>query len=610
VAGAVARAAAQGPLAPRGSDEEDEPTATQGPGAAGLWPESELDQAQLDKDANAVATAPEPEIDKEPLFGPPSPAAAVLSPDPYEEFARLAGEHVSATASSPLQDEAFSSPQQSELDEAAATPEDEPAMERLDEMPDAAGSRIELEIEIDLLDEEAEQSADQLTVALADDLAGDRAAEALPKDDDTGATEQLGRAGQLPGETILSEDLLAGDLLVEEPLEVAVTDDSPREHLLVEKEPTGPAAVPGSNAETAEGVGLAAPEESAQVAPEAAEWAFGERRSAARQARKPLPAALQEAVAAGAAQELGEPATALSRQASDSEAGQREGKDPGGGKKQGSAKRPGIVRRYGSAIVIVVLFLAAGGVAAGVAAFHGPVNPPTPSTAAQDQSAASNAVLTSADFPANWQFSPSKGGASSLGLGSFLLTPSLVRAWLAGNRACSADLGAVTAAMTPNVGNLTAVAWSQATTTNTLGGLWQIGDAISFHTTAAQVSTDVARMRAVLTKASARRCVARFWSASLQAQLPAGSLVMMTVSPRSLPQLSGRAVGWAMEMKGTDTLGQSSTPLRFEMTSFGVGRAQMFFAVSSKAAALPANIAGKALAKLVKATAGLDSPTA
>ncbi len=159
------------------------------------------------------------------------------------------------------------------------------------------------------------------------------------------------------------------------------------------------------------------------------------------------------------------------------------------------AKRPGVLRRYGSAIAIVLLFLAAGGVAAGIAAFRGPVNPTRPSTAAQDRAAARSAVLTAAYFPASWHVSVASNVDTAYGLGTALVTPAVVRDWLATHPACSAELGAVSAAMTPAVGNVTAVAYTQAATTNPQGGPWQIADAVAFHTSATQVSSDLAAVR-------------------------------------------------------------------------------------------------------------------
>jgi hypothetical protein len=327
---------------------------------------------------------------------------------------------------------------------------------------------------------------------------------------------------------------------------------------------------------------------------------FGERRSAARQARKPLPAALQEAVAAGAAQDRGAMASQPTS-SSGPQTAKRSKKDPkadaAGSNDPQEAKKPGVIRRYGSAIAIVVLFLAAGGVAAGVAAFHGPVTPPAPPTKAQDRAAAAGAVLGPDQLPASWHLNRAANAAASYGLGSPLVTASLVRAWVAGEQACSADLRAVAAAMTPTVGSVTAVAYSQATTRTPLGASWDIADAVAFHTDSAEVTSDLYRMQSVLSKARARDCVARFWSASLQDKMP-GYLVMMTVAPRSMPRLPGKPVGWEMEMQGTATNATSSIPLRFEITSFAAGRAEAYFAVSSDGAALPALTATRALLDL------------
>ena len=89
-------------------------------------------------------------------------------------------------------------------------------------------------------------------------------------------------------------------------------------------------------------------------------WPIGERRSVARQARKPLPAALQAAVSSNVAQvDPGESASqpVASRQPPEpteallggAGASTEAGKEPPTGKK------PGIIRRYASAIAIVLL---------------------------------------------------------------------------------------------------------------------------------------------------------------------------------------------------------------------------------------------------------------
>ena len=278
-------------------------------------------------------------------------------------------------------------------------------------------------------------------------------------------------------------------------------------------------------------------------------WLFGERRSAARQARKPLPAALQEAVAAGAAQDesaaqggSGPSAQAQRQQGTD-------GTDTGSGTGKDSSKKPGVIRRYGSAIAIVVLFLAAGGAAAAIAAVRGPVTTPVPPTAAHDRAAANRAVLVASDFPSGWQFTTGYG-ATSYGLGSPLVSPSVVSSWLTSHTGCSAAVNALSTAMTPAAGDVTALAYSQATTTNPLGGPWQIADAVAFHTNASTVRADMTRIQSLLGTPEAQRCVAGFWTTALRDTMPTGSYVMMDVAPR-VPAVPGHSLSWAMEMVGT-----------------------------------------------------------
>ncbi|MGA3353481.1 MAG: hypothetical protein ABSD85_09895 [Acidimicrobiales bacterium] len=564
VAGAVARAAAQGPLSPHGLDEEEDSDSDTGLEHSELTPET------AEADDSAVETAPGPDspvvptTEAQPTFGP-SATSADLRPEPYEEFARLADQQALGIVPPTLPDGYTSSWPPVAVATPAETAEvlsDEPT-----EKPDGGGTVPETQLEPDALDA------------------------------DTVAQAQVPRDSLF--ETTLIDDLVA---------EALVSLDSPPANLVVEEAATEASAAPDSlEAESAH--------DTEDVVIEETPFPFGERRSAARQARKPLPAALQEAVAAGAAQDLNEsgsqPAPGQSPYSPEGKPGKGDAATAtAGGKDPGNTKPPGVVRRYGSAIAIVVLFLAAGGVAAGIAAFRGPVNPPGLSTVAQDQAAANGAVLTSAEFPAAWRWSGAKSTANSFGLGSPLVTPAIVQSWLAGNKACSADLNAVTAAMTPTVGDVTAVAYSRAGTTNPLGGPWQIADAIAFHTSTGQVSSDLARMQAVLAKQRAQRCVARFWSATLQSQLPTGSLVMVTVSPRSVPQLAGKPAGWAMEMQGTETVGQTSIPLRCQISSFAAGRAQVYFVVSSRGAALPAVTAAKALNALGTRAERLRSPTA
>jgi hypothetical protein len=164
--------------------------------------------------------------------------------------------------------------------------------------------------------------------------------------------------------------------------------------------------------------------------------------------------------------------------------------------------------------------------------------------------------------------------------------------------------------MTPAVGNVTALASTQGFTTNPLGGPWQIADAVAFHTSAAEVSSDLAAMKTRLGQPESQQCVTRFWSAALRSKLPRGSTVTMTVTPRAVPTLPGRATGWAMQMSGTEVLGQNTVPLRFQITSFADGRAQVFFVVWSDAAALPGNLAKKLLLTLAARAEKLAVPGA
>jgi hypothetical protein len=164
--------------------------------------------------------------------------------------------------------------------------------------------------------------------------------------------------------------------------------------------------------------------------------------------------------------------------------------------------------------------------------------------------------------------------------------------------------------MTPAFGDVTAVAYTQASTTNPLGGLWQIADAVAFHTSPAEVKTGLATMQTLLGQPKSQQCVAQFWTAALVSPLPSGSTVTMTVSPRAVPLLAGNPTGWAMQMNGTEVVGQASLPLRFKITSFAAGRAQVFLVVSSKAAALPVKLAAGLLATLALRTEGLAAPSA
>jgi len=324
-------------------------------------------------------------------------------------------------------------------------------------------------------------------------------------------------------------------------------------------------------------------------------WPIGERRSVARQARKPLPAALQAAVSSNVAQvDPGESASqpVASRQPPEpteallggAGASTEAGKEPPTGKK------PGIIRRYASAIAIVLLFVAAGGAVAGIAAFRGPVTQPGLPTRAQDQAAADNVVLRASDFPTAWRVSKSGITASSYGIGSALVTPAIVHSWITAHPACAGDLNSLSAALTASGGTVTAVASTHATAADPLGGSWQAADVVAFHSSAAQVSTDLAAMRSLLAEPAARACINRFWSAALLAGLPRGSYLSLSVSQPPSPVLPGNPSVWVMAMGGTATVRSIALPFRFEVTSFAVGRAQVSFVTSSKLAPLPLSL--------------------
>ena len=332
-------------------------------------------------------------------------------------------------------------------------------------------------------------------------------------------------------------------------------------------------------------------------------WPIGERRSVARQARKPLPAALQAVVASDVAQtDAGEPAskpTASRQPAEPTEAllgGAAASTEATKGPDTG--KKPGVIRRYASAIAIVVLFVAAAGAAAGIAAFRGPVALPGLPTAAQDKAAANDVVLRTSDFPPSWRVYKAGFTASSYGVGSVFATPAIVGSWLTTHPACATDLNSVSAALTASDGNVTAVSSTEAASANPLGGWWQTADVVAFHTGAPQVSTDLAALRSFITGPAARACIDRFWSAAMLAGLPAGSHVSLSVSQPPIPVLPGNPPVWVMAMGGTAIVRNIASPFRFEVTSFAVGRAQVTFATSSTLAPLPFSLDQTLLAVL------------
>ena len=611
VADAVARAAAQGPLLPRGPDEEYEETSAEMAQSSALWPESP-GETPSSEEATSVLGAPiSPATDEQPTFGPPASATIEPEVDPYEEFARLAAEHAIADTAPrvhygrlPIWKPVAAPPAEEAVAETAEEAAEETAWlapaEAVDETAEEAAAETAWLAPAEAVAEAVDEAAEETAEAAAEATAWLAPAEA--------AAETAEEAAWLAPAEVVAEavDETAAEVsavLEEAPADSELQDWAPEVSAPEDLAPEVSApSTPEVESHEPETPGI---EESA--------WPFGERRSAARQARKPLPAALQEAVAAGAAQELAA-SQAASGQHTDTTDDQKGG--PGsatgttksGGKGPGTGKRPGIIRRYGSAIAIVVLFLAAGGAAAGIAAFRGAVTP-GPTTAAKDQVAANRDVLTTDNFPPSWRVSPGASAASTYGLGAPLVTHSAVRSWSAGHPACAGDVNAVSAAMTPTVGDVTAVAYTQATARNPLGGLWQIADAVAFHTSAAQVSAEMTGVRSVLAERKAQLCLVQFWSTALQAQFPSGSLVMMTVSPVVVPSLPGKPLAWAMAMSGTAIFGQTALPLSFEITSFAAGRAQVYFVVSSKSANLPNSLDARLLVTLATQAERQNSST-
>ena len=715
VADAVARAAAQGPLLPRGPDEEYEETSAEMAQSSALWPESP-GETPSSEEATSVLGAPiSPATDEQPTFGPPASATIEPEVDPYEEFARLAAEHaiadtaprvhygrlpiwkpvaappaeeaVAETAEEAAEETAWLEPAEAvaetaeepaaetawlEPAEAVAETAEEPAeetawLEPAEAVAETAEEAAEetawlapvetvaegvhetaeepaeetawlepAEAVAETAEEAAEETAWLAPAEAVDETAEEAAAEtawlapaeAVAEAVDEAAEETAEAAAEAtawlaPAEAAAETAEEAAWLAPAEVVAEAVDETAAEVSAVLEEAPAD-SELQDWAPEVSAPEDLA-PEVSAPSTPEVeshepetpgieeSAWPFGERRSAARQARKPLPAALQEAVAAGAAQELAA-SQAASGQHTDTTDDQKGG--PGsatgttksGGKGPGTGKRPGIIRRYGSAIAIVVLFLAAGGAAAGIAAFRGAVTP-GPTTAAKDQVAANRDVLTTDNFPPSWRVSPGASAASTYGLGAPLVTHSAVRSWSAGHPACAGDVNAVSAAMTPTVGDVTAVAYTQATARNPLGGLWQIADAVAFHTSAAQVSAEMTGVRSVLAERKAQLCLVQFWSTALQAQFPSGSLVMMTVSPVVVPSLPGKPLAWAMAMSGTAIFGQTALPLSFEITSFAAGRAQVYFVVSSKSANLPNSLDARLLVTLATQAERQNSST-
>ena len=313
-----------------------------------------------------------------------------------------------------------------------------------------------------------------------------------------------------------------------------------------------------------------------------------------RQARKPLPAALQAVVASDISQTAsGEAASqpVASRQPAEPNAALLGAAVPSAeaDKTPVTAKKPGVIRRYASAIAIVVLFVAAGGAAAGIATFRGPTRPGK-TNFAQEQAAADSIVLRAGDFPPPWRVTGARVTPGSYGVASGLVTPTLVRSWLAAHPTCATDVDSVSAALTASDGAATAVASTQAAASDPLGGSWQTTDVVAFHANAAQVRTDLASLRSLIAEPAARSCINRFWSAAMLAGLPPGSHISLSVSQPPLPGLPGDPPAWTMSMGGTAVVRGMTLLFRFEVTSFLIGHAQVSFTTSSKLAPLPLSL--------------------
>ena len=208
-------------------------------------------------------------------------------------------------------------------------------------------------------------------------------------------------------------------------------------------------------------------------------------------------------------------------------------------KEPATGGKPGIIRRYASAIAIAVLFAAAGGAAAGIAVFRGPVSRPGLPSAAQDKAAANRIALRSRDFPLLARL-------RSRFLRRLLRVRLGVRhtggpELLARHQPCVCHRPqGVSAAVTASAGATTAEVATQATSSDSLDGSWQAADVVAFHTSAAELRDDLAAMRSLLAIRGARACIDRYWSAAALARLPAGSQLSLSVSRPATPVLPGR----------------------------------------------------------------------
>jgi len=573
VAGAVARAAAQGPLMPRGpeeSDAEDRPA----PQVSEPWAYDERPSAGLATTDAQPAVAPQT---------PPDAGSRMY--DPYDEFVRMAGERALADAvprrrsnrppasslgTSPLQGE-----EPSDLATESIPAEGAPYAADSDTAQVVSPAPAEPELAASAEPELAASAEPELAASAEPELAASAEPElAASAEPELAASAEPELAASAEPELAASaEPELAASA---EPELAAYGEPEPAAPAEPELASSGEQHFPRSS----DGEGAA--------------WPIGERRSFARQARKPLPAALQAVVAAEVSQadsgtQASEPLASRQPQAPTPALLGATATSSEQGPAPVTAKKPGIIRRYGSAIAIVVLFVAAAGAAAGIAAFRGPTQPGL-TTVAQAQQAANSVVLRTGDFPPPWHVAKTGVTASSYGVAAGLVTPSLVRSWTASNPGCAGDIQSVSAALTASDTSAAAVASTQAAASDPLGGSWQTADVVAIHSDATTVIRDLAAPRSLLTRSAARSCINRFWSASMLAGLPDGSHISLSVAPAALPALPGSPPLWAMSMGGTAVVRGVTLPFRFEVISFAVGHAQVSFTSSSKLAPLPLSL--------------------
>ena len=544
VAGAVARAAAQGPLMPRSPEDH----AGLGPGEARAYEKLARDEAPYGTQA---PVEPEPGV----------PGMRVY--DPYEEFTRLAGEHALSNAGPRRRSNRLSSsPETSPVSVPVPSGEGaEPAP--AETVAGAAGSDVSLVASI--APSEPEVLEPELVVTGESEPAGESEPEFLEAElvvtgerEPAGESEPEVHAPPVPGSERTSEP-------------------EPR--------------FPGSE-------------------PEPDVWPIGERRSSARPARKPLPAALQAVVASEISNsDVGEqPSEPVASRQPPAPAPAFFGSTTGSenGRVGVTTKRPGVIRRYASAIAIVVVFAAAAGAAAGIAAFRGPTRPGLTSVA-QARAAVDNVLLRAGDFPPPWHVAKAATTAASFGVASGLVTPSLVHSFVAANPGCAGDLAPVGTTLTATNGGAAAVASTEATASDPLGGSWQTTDVAAYHSDAATVTRDFAALRRLLTEPAARSCLNRFLSASLLAGLPTGSYISLSVASAPLPALPGSPPAFAMSMGGTAAVRGVTLPFRFEVTSFEVGHIQVSLTSTSKLVPLPLSL-NQALLVVLATRAELQSP--